>query len=144
MMTSVHRRWVQYLIDEKYNYKTNMMINQLITRGMGSSGSEFDSPGLATQGFGNNSTLAFVLEEIQQIIRIGGSSVKRAVEEIQEIVVFAKLIRVNNDVNPVKIEGFIQVKINAISYYAITLAEHISTRVRKAWEDVKISIHRLK
>ena len=117
-------------------------VNRIITRGMGTTRDKSQRAGLVTQGYGG--PLAFVLQEIRRIIRVGQSGTKRAIQELQEIVVWAKLIRVNNDPPPVKIEGFIRIKVNAISYYAVTLAEHISTRIRKTWEDVKISISRLK
>jgi len=119
-----------------------MFRNQIIMRGMAAPRNDENSPGLVTSGFGNNSVLAFVLEQVDRIVRIGRSGAKRVVDEVNEVVVWAKLIRVNNDINPPKIIG--NVRTNSIAHYAITLTEFISSRTRKTWEDVKISIQRLK
>ena len=117
-------------------------VNRIITRGMGTSRGRAGRAGMVTQGYGG--PMRYVLEQIRQIVRVGQSGAKRALRELDEIVVWAKMIRINNHPPPDNIEGFIKIRINRTAGYVVSLAEHVSTRVRKAWEDIKISIRRLK
>lgn len=115
-------------------------VNRIVTRGMGTSRGRPGRAGLVTQGYGGFR----IVEEFKRIVRVGQSGAKRALRELEEIVVWAKLIRINDEPPLVKIEGFIRVRVNSAVRYAIGLTEHLSTRVRKAWEDIKITIRRLK
>ena len=117
-------------------------VNRIVTRGMGTTRGLAGRACLVTQGY--DGPARAILEKIRQIVRVGRSGAKRALHELEEIIVWAKLIRVNDEPPPVKVEGFIRVRVRNAASYAIGLAEHISTRVRKAWEDIKISIRRLK
>ena len=85
-----------------------------------------------------------VKEQVGRIVKAGQSGTKRALQEIQEVIVWAKLIRVN-DVPPTKnIQGFIRVKINAASHYAVRTAKYVSSRVRSTIDDIKITIKRIR
>jgi len=117
-------------------------VNRIVTRGMGTSRGKAGRAGLVTQGYGG--PLQAVLQEIRRFVKIGASGAKRALKEFDEIIVWAKLIRVNDEPPKTKVEGFIRVKINLATHYAINLVEHVSTRARKAWEDIKITISRIK
>ena len=117
-------------------------VNRIVTRGMGSSRGLAGRGGMVTQGYGG--PLRFVLEQIRRVVRVGQSGAKRALKELDDVIVWAKLIRINDQPPPIKVQGFIRVKIDSAAHYAVNLTEHVSTRVRKAWEDIKISIRRLK
>jgi hypothetical protein len=114
-------------------------INRIVTRGMGSSRGLAGRAGLVTQGYGGP-----LHEVLRRIVRIGQSGAKRALRELDEVIVWAKMIRLNDEPPPAKVEGFVRVRVNRASSYAVSLIEHVSTRVRKAWEDIRISIKRLK
>lgn len=117
-------------------------VNRIITRGMGTSRGKVSRAGLVTQGYGGIFRAA--LEEIRRIVRVGQSGAKRAVRELEEVIVWAKLVRVNDEAPAKNIEGFVRAHIKRTSTHVVSLIEHVSTRVRKVWEDVRISIKRLK
>jgi len=105
---------------------------------MGTSRGLAGRAGLVTQGYGG------IIEQVLRVIRLGQSGAKRAMRELEEVIVWAKLISINDNPPPVKIEGFIRVKVNNAAHYAVNIIEHVSTRARKAWEDIKITIKRLR
>lgn len=58
--------------------------------------------------------------------------------------VWAKLIRINDEKPPVPIQGSIKVRISKTSQIAAVLISRASVRVREAWEDIKITVKRIK
>jgi len=82
--------------------------------------------------------------QVIRFINLGQSGAKRALRELEEVIVWAKLIRVNDEPPPVKVQGYIVVKINAAARYAVTAAQQVSTRVRNIFESIKISIKRIR
>lgn len=109
--------------------------NRIIMRGMGPHINR-----LICQGYGGPP--AFVITAILRGIRVGQSGTKRRLRELDPIIVWAKLIEVNDHPPPKKIEGFITVYVSKA--YARVIASHVSTRVRKAWQDLKVIIQRIK
>jgi len=100
---------------------------------------------LICQGYGGPP--AFVIAAIGRGIVVGQSGAKRRLREMDTVIVWAKLIEVNKK-SPQqrpgneKIQGFVTVPVS--KGYARVVASHVSSRVRKAWEDLKITIKRLR
>lgn len=102
---------------------------------------------LICQGYGGPPR--FVQLAIQRGIWVGQSGFKRRQRELQTIIVWAKLLEVNgkivpNKVAPKKIEGFVRVHVSRDRGFAAVMAEHVSSRVKKAWEDFKVIVKRIK
>lgn len=115
-------------------------VNRIITRGMGTSRGKPGRAGLVTQGYGGPPRA--VIENFRRRIIVGGGSKRRAWEGLDEVIVWAKLISVNGRPAPKKVEGFIRV--GTSNGFARAMVEHVSTRIRAAWEDIRIVVKRLK
>lgn len=100
--------------------------------------------GPVTQGYGGPPQ--FVIEAFKRGIRIrpGQSGTKRRLRELQEVIVWAKLIEVNDRPSPKRIEGSIRVHVPRTSTYAKVIVEHVSSNVRRVWDDLKIIVKRLR
>jgi len=109
----------------------------MTTRGLGKGTP--GNQGLVTGGFGKR-----LLVEIQRIYRAGQSGTKRALERLQEVLVWAKLIRVNDSPPPVKIQGFVKAHVERSPTYRKITVQPISARVRDISQDIKISVKRIK
>lgn len=119
-----------------------MPVNRIITRGMGASRGKAGVAGMVTQGYGG--IFRIVKDQLRRFAKAGQSGAKRALKELEEVVVWAKLIRVNDERPQSLIQGGIKVKINTARKIAVSLAESVSTRVRSAWEDIKITVKRIR
>lgn len=111
--------------------------NRIVTRGMGTHINR-----LVTQGYGGPP--AFVVAAFQRGLIFGPSGRKRRLRELQPVIVWAKLLEVNGRVPPRKVEGFITVRVDRDRGFAAVMAEHVSSRVRAAWEDLKVFVRRIK
>ena len=121
---------------------THYPTNRIITRGMGVSRGLPGRTSLVVQGYGGPPP-AFVTEAFRQI-RVGQSGTKRRLQELDEVIVWAKLIQVNNKpAPPPDIKGWLRVKVDKNSRAAV-IAEHIASRTRAAWETIKVTVRRLK
>lgn len=119
--------------------------NRIITRGMGPTRGTPGVPGRAsmiTMGYGG--FFREVARQAVRIIRAGQSGTKRALQEIQEVMVWAKLIRINDKKPTIPIQGSIKVRISRTSQIAAVLVSRAKVRVREAWEDLKITVKRIK
>lgn len=119
-----------------------MTINRIVTRGMGVSRGIAGRAGLITQGYGG--PLAAVKEAVKRLIKAGQSGTKRALQELQEVIVWAKLIRVNDVAPKVALEGSVKVRVSDVSQIVVKVLERVTARTRKAWEDVKITVTRIR
>ena len=83
---------------------------------------------------------------IVRLPRIGQSGTKRAEREREreESIVWAKLIRVNDKSPEEKIEGFTRVYKGVATNFRVIAEGSPTTRVRKAGEDIKIAVARVK
>lgn len=123
------------------------LTNKIITRGMGALRTVPQSSGLVVQGYGPKvpTFVITALEERSRRLRLGQSGTKRRLQELDEVIVWAKLVTVNDKgAPPPKVEGWIRVRVRKDSGYASVMAEHVSTRVRKAWETMKVTVTRIK
>ena len=116
-------------------------INRIITRGMGTSRGKAGVAGMVTQGYGG--FFRAVQEGVRKAIRLGQSGTKRALRELEEIVIGARLIRVNDEKPSKPVQGFVRVKIDLTRRIAV-VAESVTSRVRQAWEDIKITVKRIR
>jgi hypothetical protein len=117
--------------------------NRIVTRGMGPTrGGVPGRASMVVMGYGG--FFRAIKEQAIRIYRAGQSGTKRALQELQEVIVWAKLIRINDEKPSVMIQGSIKVKISNASQIAVKVLERASVRVRSAWEDLKITVKRIK
>jgi hypothetical protein len=117
--------------------------NKLVTRGLGPlSGGVPGRSSMVSQGLGG--FFQNIKRQAIRIIQAGQSGTKRALQELQEVMVWAKLIRINDEKPPIPITGSIKVRISKTSQIAAVLVSRASVRVRSALEDLKITVKRIK
>lgn len=114
-------------------------LNRIITRGMGPSTGAAGRAGMVTQGYGGVPP-AFVTEAFQSVV-VGQSGTKRKLQQLDEVIIWAKMIEINGKAAP-EIKGWIKVKVD--KNRAAVMAEHLASRTRAAWEFIKVSARRLK
>jgi len=120
-----------------------VIVNRIVTRGLGPSRGIPGRAGLITQGYGGPSR--FVKEAFRRSqIRLGQSGTKRRLQEFEEIIVWAKLIEINHKKPQKEVKGWIRVNVSKHWNRAAVMAEHVSSRVRAAWEVIKVTIKRVK
>lgn len=117
-------------------------VNRLVTRGMGTSRGVPGRGGMITRGMGG--IFRFVAQQAERAIRYGRSSAQRAVQGLEEVVVWAKLIRVNDKKPDEKVEGFVRIGIDRARHIAVNIMGSITSKVRNVWEDIKVTITRIK
>lgn len=111
--------------------------NRIITRGMGPHINR-----LVTQGYGGPPR--FVLQAIQRGVVFGQSGRKRRLRELEPVIVWAKLMEVNGKVPPRKIQGHVVVRVDKDRSFAAVMAEHVTSRVKKMLDDLKVFVKRIK
>lgn len=116
--------------------------NRIVTRGMGVSRGVPGRAGLVTQGYGG--IFRFIKEQAVRLIRVGQSGTKRALQDLQEVIVWAKLIRINEEKPSVLVQGTIKVKTSNVAQMAVKIVDRARVRVRSALEDLKITVKRIK
>jgi hypothetical protein len=107
---------------------------------------------LVTRGFGRNqnivaqgfSLMSVIRDAVLRFIELGQSGTKRALREIQEVVVWAKLLRVNQKAPTVPIQGSVKVNLSDASQFVVRAASKISFKARSIFDNIKISINRVK
>lgn len=117
------------------------MINRIVTQGFGPSRSVAGRAGPVTSGFGGGDLHAPTVVEATRIIRHGRSGERHTIDETP-IVVWAKLVEVNDKVPNVNVEG----KVGSIRNKhenVRTFAGYVSARVKKLVEVVKIIVERV-
>lgn len=118
-----------------------MINNRIVTRGMGRSRGALGRVGMVTLGHGG--IFKALSAAAVRTVKLGQSGAKRVLRELEEVIISARLIRVN-DVPPSEpIQGFVKVRIDLSKRISVA-AQSISRRARKAWEDIKITIKRIK
>ena len=115
--------------------------NKVVTRGFGSPRPVTNRSGPITQGYGGPPT--FVAETFRRAsLRLGQSGTKRRLQELDEVIVWARLVTVN-DVEPKRpVKGWIRARVDRGRGYASAMAEHVGSRVRSVLEAVRISVTR--
>lgn len=107
---------------------------------------------MVTRGFGRNqnivaqgfSLMSFIGDAVLRFIELGQSGAKRALREIQEVVVWAKLIRVNDKEISRSLQGSVKVKLTDASQITVRAVRKVAVKVRSIYDDIKISVNRIK
>lgn len=107
----------------------------IVTRGLGS---YHGHQGFITGGFGPK-----FVEEAKRLLRVGQSGTKRALREMQETVVWVKLIRINDSPVVKTIQGAVKVRLDPAARVAVARAERLSARVKSVFERIKITVKRV-
>lgn len=121
--------------------------NKIVTCGFGSPRKIENISGPLTLGFGPlapgfvRATLQ--AQQAQHRRVVGQSGTKRRLQELDEVIVWAKLVSINERVPQRDIKGFVRVQVNKDAGYASVMAEHVSSRVKKAWESIRVTVKRL-
>lgn len=110
--------------------------NKIVTRGFGPARDGVGNrAGPITRGYGGR-FIKQIVELVQRRILRGPNG--RRHEDLDEIVISAKLVEVNNDPPPKKIEGWVRVRVSG--RYVRSLVEHIASRVKT----VLVNVTRIK
>jgi hypothetical protein len=94
--------------------------------------------GMIVMGFGRT-----FIKAVKRIVRLGQSGTKRALRELEEVIIGAKLIRVNDERPKDPIQGHVTVRVD-LSQRISVAAQGVSKRARSAWEDIKLSVKRIR
>ena len=105
-----------------------MTVNRIVTRGMGMSRGQTGRAGLITQGYGGTIFTA-VLESARVVIRHGRTASRRVKEEI---VISARLVRVNG----VKPQNFIQGSVTVMLEAFRKSAKILISEIKASAKDV--------
>ena len=101
---------------------------------------------IVTRGFGRKNnivTRGFVRGFFQEVVRLlwaGQSGLKRSIKDLEDIIISAKLINVNDDVPTKKIEGFMRLKYDRATKHVVTMIEGIKRKLK----DIKVTIKRIR
>ena len=113
------------------------VINRVVTRGMG-----------APRGSGRASMIVAGAGGFRQFVefvkRKAGDGANYVKENIEQIVIWAKLISINDEKPKQFIEGSLRLEIDKNKKISVRMSEGIKSRVRKTWEDIKITISRIR
>ncbi len=120
--------------------------NRLVTRGMGASRGSSGRAGLVTQGYGGifKRVIDAVTEAGRRAVVTGRSAAKRVSEQLDEVIISMKLIRVNGEPAKQTVTGMIRIKFDSAKTAVVNVVESFTVRVRAAWEDIKITVRRMK
>jgi hypothetical protein len=103
-----------------------MTINRIITRGLGASRGKPGRAGLITQGYGGPIFTA-ILESARVTVLHGRSATKRVIEEI---VITAKLVRVNGIRPKENVQGSVRVLLEAFKKSAKIIISEVKATVK--------------
>lgn len=122
-----------------------LITNKLVTRGFGAKRVTVNLAGPIVQGFGGPpSFVVAALADRPLRLRLGQSGTKRRLEQLDEVIIWAKLIEINGRPAPVNVKGWIRVKLDKGRTYASVMVEHIASRARAAWEVIRVTVQRWK
>ena len=97
------------------------------------------NPALLLQGH-----IILMHETVARIVRTGRSSAERAKRELEEIIAWARLIRLNDERPGVDIEGYVKILVKKDVIQQLPRAQFISSKVKDTFENIKISMKRIK
>lgn len=113
------------------------VINRTITRGMGAPrGSGRAS--LVASGFGG------LRKYFEAVKRKLGDGVDYVRNNIDHIIVWAKLVNVNEEKPKHMVQGHTYVKTNKDRRISVKAVGGFSSNIRRTWENIKIIFHRIK
>jgi len=114
---------------------------KIITRGMGPATNGVSGEcSMVVQGYGGAPSAIIQVIERPLRLRLGQSGTKRRLAELDEVIVWAKLIEMNSKPPPKTIKGWIRVRIQKNRGFASVMAES----VRVVRDYIKVTVSRLK
>lgn len=114
--------------------------NRIVTRGMGPSRGVPGRAGMVTQGYGG--FFRGLIKAATRVMKAGQSGTKRALQALEEVIVGAKLIRVNGEKPDVQLQGHITVKVDMTRKISV-MAEGLARKAGSAVDGIKIAIKRI-
>lgn len=98
-------------------------------------------PALVIMGF----KFEILIDAVEEIVRkVGRSSAERVKRELEEFIIWARLIRINDERPDADVEGFVKLLLKKDMAQKVKGAQLVSTKVRDALEDIKITVQRIK
>lgn len=116
------------------------MINQIVTRGMSTTQSNL----LVTRGFSIAGVIREVVEVSRRFVRYGGSAAKKAVERVEEIIVFAKLKSVNSTAPVEPVQGSIRISFDRFRRLSVQAIKTGIAVVKSRVDEIVITIKRIR
>jgi len=114
------------------------LANKIVTRGFGPIRTVPNNSGPITMGYGPVPP-AFVVSAFQSAIRHGGQSgFKRRMQELDEVIVWAKLIQINNNSSPPNIKGFVRIPVPRTQAKTSVTVEHVASLIRSSPEIINV------
>ena len=105
---------------------------------------------IVTRGFGRHNNIVtlgfvrgFITEQAIRLINLGQSGAKRAMKELEDVLIWAKLVGVNDDEPKHRVEGSIRVRVDAARHISL-VAERIAHGTRRVIDDIRVTVRRLK
>lgn len=124
-----------------------MLYNKIITQGYGLNRQTVQSSGLVVLGIGTPLP-NFIIETLEDQrplrLRYGQSGTKRRLDQLDEVIIWAKLIEVNGEFPRSQIKGSVKVVFPKHRDPLKMTLEHVSTKIKNSWEDIKIRVRRLR
>ena len=117
-------------------------MNRLVTRGMGTSPGPPGRASMVASGMGGIFVAA--AQAIKRVVRVGQSGTKRALRELEEVVVWAKMIRVNDEAPGKNVQGFVKVMMRDAKDYTVAATKEFKARTKNVLETLKIKVDILK
>lgn len=108
------------------------VIHRTLTRGMGP-----NMRLIASGGGGFRKFIEFIKQK-------AGDGAKYVKDGLEEVIVWAKLIRVNENRPAQHVEGYVRIGIDKAKRIAVSLVGSLSAKARNIFNDIKITISRIK
>ena len=120
------------------------MINRIVTRGMGRStdASGRHRPGMVSQGYGGIFTA--IVETAQRIYRTGKSSVRKLEKKVDEVIVYVRLIRVNDEPYEGNVQGSTRISFEVVKKTYVRITESVRVRLRKITDVIRVMATRIR
>jgi hypothetical protein len=118
------------------------MRNRLVTRGLSTKGRNR----LVTQGFGSffERVVQEVVEVSKRIIKVGGTAARRVSDQLEEIVVYARLISVNSVQPDEPVKGWIRITYDRSRRIVVNAVQTAVNTIKTKLDEILISIRRIK
>ncbi len=112
--------------------------NKIVTRGFGVMRAVPNRAGPVTMGYAQLDAVVEPGVSLEHRRIVGQSGAKRRLRDLEEtLTIWARLVEVNDNPPPQKIEGFVRVNVNDNRHVRVVI-EHALTRARKTWETIRV------
>ena len=111
--------------------------NRIITRGLGPHRNR-----LVTQGYGG--PVQAVIAAAERAFEYGRSSARRIQDELKEVIIWARLVSVNDKTPPVKVQGFVRVRVGRVLAAARAAVKFVEKTTSSVWGKVVVTVEMLR